>query len=1069
VSAPFTVKDLQQAGAKPLTVEDLRQNAASDPNVLESAVSSGIEASRRLGMNAVSGFVGGSLGTIDHYGANMAQVLDGSAQALSNATGLSYGGAFHTVEQHLRKDEEALMAQAQALSPGDTPLDKAVQMIGGLPGAVASAVAAVGAGGPVLGFAGLGALGAADQGFWESAKAAVAGGLLGSVFKATEVGIGRTARAVTVGTGSAALDMAQGKKPEEVALSAGANALFAAWGARPPRKYTGVAPQAIPEEKPRLSRMGTLSESTLPTQGNVAETAPAGKPSALVVTPRIANAAVEFMGRDYSDITPPDRVMNLNLNRIEGPQEFKAATADFVNSFRDQIDQARRGTISHEQTVALARDLGLTVEKLMERRKGQALNAEEATAYRTMNRSSLQQWQELATKIKDNKATNEDKAAFLKATAVSEAIIEQTLGATAEAGRALSSFNIRVGPSTVQMKHLRELLTDWKGPKGESLEDFASRVAAVDSPEGLAQMARNWRKVTTGDKLMEVWINGLFSPPGIVANALSNSFMAAWAPLQTTGAALSSKIRGVPSSSPENVSFREAFAQIHGMVEGTGDGLRLAAKVFRTETAASPTDLFGPATTMERPFGAIGTAPNSTAFARRAGQLIRIPSRTLMSMDAFAQAMAYRQSLRAQSVRMALSEGKRGASLASRVDEILRNPSEEQTGVAYRFARRQTFTEELGATGRAIQQFANSHNLARMILPFTRTPINIFKMSLRSTPMAPMLAEVRSELKQSGVARDMVLGQMAMGGMMAAWTAYKAANDEITGSGPSNKVLRDVWLTNHQPFSIKVGSSWVSYARVEPFATVMGLAADYSDISGHLNDPEREDLATALMFSFRRNLASKTFLQGLSSAVEAMMDPVHQGPRFVQGLAGSIVPSPVATYAHMKDPVLRDTRSMIDRIRSRIPGYSADLPPRRNVFGEPILLYGGVGPDMVSPLYRRPLPNDATFDEAVRLEARFIPPAPGEDINGIEVSPQEYSDLMADYGPKAKATMDALISSPSWNYLEDGLKRKILEDVYADARTAGRKAAYARILIHDPARIQQTIEKKLTEAGVSLR
>ena len=57
---------------------------------------------------------------------------------------------------------------------------------------------------------------------------------------------------------------------------------------------------------------------------------------------------------------------------------------------------------------------------------------------------------------------------------------------------------------------------------------------------------------------------------------------------------------------------------------------------------------------------------------------------------------------------------------------------------------------------------------------------------------------------------------------------------------------------------------------------------------------------------------------------------------------------------------------LISNIKSRTPGYSDDLPPRRNVFGEPIVLQGGVGPDILSPIYISKESDEPIVREIIR-------------------------------------------------------------------------------------------------------
>lgn len=99
------------------------------------------------------------------------------------------------------------------------------------------------------------------------------------------------------------------------------------------------------------------------------------------------------------------------------------------------------------------------------------------------------------------------------------------------------------------------------------------------------------------------------------------------------------------------------------------------------------------------------------------------------------------------------------------------------------------------------------------------------------------------------------------------------------------------------------------------------------------------------------NLANKTWLSGLSTALEAVKDPDRNLENFESRTLGAIaVPAIVAQTNRIVDPITREARDPISRIRSRIPGKSTTLPTRRDVFGRPVLNAGGVGPDILSPI-----------------------------------------------------------------------------------------------------------------------
>ena len=105
-------------------------------------------------------------------------------------------------------------------------------------------------------------------------------------------------------------------------------------------------------------------------------------------------------------------------------------------------------------------------------------------------------------------------------------------------------------------------------------------------------------------------------------------------------------------------------------------------------------------------------------------------------------------------------------------------------------------------------------------------------------------------------------------------------------------------------------------------------------------------------------------------------------------MAGSVIPSGVAGYARIKDPSVRLTDGLVDKIKSRLPNYSKDLPPRRNMFGQPIVLEGGLGPDIMSPIYQSKKKNNAVVDEMINN--KVVIGMPIFTIDGVELTTEQY-------------------------------------------------------------------------------
>src|SRR3546814_1085266 len=79
---------------------------------------------------------------------------------------------------------------------------------------------------------------------------------------------------------------------------------------------------------------------------------------------------------------------NIDLSRLQSPQDIKRALT-VTESRAGGFHAETRGRISHEETRALAGDLGMTDDDLLRRRQGQALNAEQRSEEHTSELQSL--------------------------------------------------------------------------------------------------------------------------------------------------------------------------------------------------------------------------------------------------------------------------------------------------------------------------------------------------------------------------------------------------------------------------------------------------------------------------------------------------------------------------------------------------------------------------------------------------------------------------------------------------------------------------------------------------------
>ena len=120
---------------------------------------------------------------------------------------------------------------------------------------------------------------------------------------------------------------------------------------------------------------------------------------------------------------------------------------------------------------------------------------------------------------------------------------------------------------------------------------------------------------------------------------------------------------------------------------------------------------------------------------------------------------------------------------------------------------------------------------------------------------------------------------------------------------------------------------------------------------GDVKNADGSKLALALSLTLSNQLTDKTFMQGFSNLVSVLQDPVRYSGSAGQNFMKSLVPRLFAQGERMIDPTVRDTLTLMDQIKSQIPGLSQTLPPRRNVWGQTVMLSGAFGPDIISPIY----------------------------------------------------------------------------------------------------------------------
>jgi len=750
-------------------------------------------------------------------------------------------------------------------------------------------------------------------------------------------------------------------------------------------------------------------------------------------------------GRPVFEVGPKVEGVQINFARVNSGEDVQKVMQDLADRFSGDINTARRGVRTFQQT-----ELGAQAEDafktLMDRRVGQPLNAEQGLAARQLWASSASKVIELSD-IATKAPTVENLFAFRRMLATHAAIQQEVIAARTETARALGAWRIPAGDDPLRIEQMVQSLSADAGLKGGAqtaltLAQKVQELAAAQDYKTIDTFLEKSAYARTRDAVLEGYTNALLTAPLTHVKVIASN--TATIGLRIAERAVAAKIDQLMGNT-DGVAAGEAAAQVSGLVGGFKDALRFAGKISRSVWAEEPWEggrgLEMPALENDPLSNAIQAARTgqyslkpmgdpeymqsagaiSSAALRMSdagfvgqgvdylGQLARMPGRSLTAEHDFFRSIGYRMELNALATRQATQDVLAGRiaedGMGNRIAELLENPPPQLRMDAVNGTLYQTFTDAPGKLAERIGELRNDYPLLRVLIPFYKIPSRILAFTGERTPLAPAMQTFRDNIAAGGARQSLAMAQMGLGTMTMLATADAVFSGQLTGSGPAEKGTRAV-LENEgwQPYSMKVGNRWVQYNRLEPTGSAMALAADAVEAMQHFHagvngdDPDTANLALATTFAIANDITSKSYLQGLSNFFGAMSGDPSKAGHAILSETGSLVPAGLAALDRVTDPNKREVYRMIDAIRARTPGMSEGLPPLRGPWGEPIPNGSGMGAsfDLFSPFGTRPAANEPIDAELLRQQID-IPRTPSRTaIHGVtldlnRIDPKLYS------------------------------------------------------------------------------
>lgn len=406
------------------------------------------------------------------------------------------------------------------------------------------------------------------------------------------------------------------------------------------------------------------------------------------------------------------------------------------------------------------------------------------------------------------------------------------------------------------------------------------------------------------------------------------------------------------------------------------------------------------------------------------GEALRGTFKLLGASDEFFKTLNFRAGLHKygyeEAMRKGLMEGKQGKQLAEYVAnmkaELTDSPTEELFEKAMHHAEVMTFQNKaegfLGDVSRAINKPNELAQTAQQFIPFTKTPANIANYVFDRTGLNIIQQEVRDTLKNGTKGQKAeIYSRWAAGSMLILSGVGMGSAGWITGGG-GDKDASNMQLGGHQRYGANIGGYSLGFSRFEPLATLFSFGAEVSDIMKIATDPnDKRKAMEATQLAFMNMLTSKTMLRGLATLTTLSTESGGKQSSVWKSHMMSYLPAGINAVAQQFDPLIRDTISVLDGIKARIPGLSSTLPPLHDVFNRP-MTREKLGIDMVSPIPMSKISNDPVDVLFERLNIETTKNKNSmKQMSLVDLTAEQHAEWWNMRGEMLKEKLDALVDT----------------------------------------------------------
>jgi hypothetical protein len=632
-------------------------------------------------------------------------------------------------------------------------------------------------------------------------------------------------------------------------------------------------------------------------------------------------------GESYAKTTPevlPKGTLDLSKGRapLERLPSVGGEISSFYNTERLNIPQAGKEAIESE-----IKNAGKVLEKTV----GTTLTNKEVIDRAAMSSKVLNTTVTRAqteAKIAANLKLRQEIADAANTGKVDEDFIDLWIkdkAAGEDIARQLQARKIKADPQTASA--IDDLLAAiYKENKNADEIIKAAKGVNFDNPEEVIKFFRTFVKPKVGDWIDVLRYNSMLSSPTTHLVNISSNFQGVGilAPIEKTITGGLDAIKSAVTGSPREYYAGEGAAFAKGFYSNLGKAAKNMWGVMSGKNISSNVDVYR-------------IPLSSGGFPRVAENVLQFPSRLLEAADQFFTTLTEAGVKSANDLKLA-----KGAEAGNAAEEAAKRLFKQRLG-----SKDEGYLlDAIEFIPKVIQKARSSDNglvkwTSKLVFPFINIGTQLLKQGIEYGP-AGLLTLPGNPTKIEQISK------FAIGSAVATGVATLAASDRLTWAEPANAEQKNAFrASGMQPYSVKIGENWVSYAKLHP-----AIAWNFALVSAVKDSLERKklddtqaDTILQTAAKYMNFFADQSYMKQVGDIVSASKGDSYGVTRFVSNFPSQFIPfrALMGWIERIVDPVQRQAdpdgtklEKQIQTIMAQIPGLAYKVPPRLGPDGQPI-------------------------------------------------------------------------------------------------------------------------------------